>query len=163
MQHAPHPPPSPLPLSLFSPLPVASRRKNICLAFVPWGTPNSSHSSRSPRQKYLPLPPLPSFFLAPWGAKLSKTPFEINRPRDGGNGGGRCCSPMPRWWKMTRHRPERGSSKTLVAVSIDPVSSSMKLPAARDGNEEREDKERRIRNGEGETKNQLCVCVCIYG
>lgn len=34
---------------------------------------------------------------------------------------------------MTRHRPERGSSKTLVAVSIDPVSSSMKLPAARDG------------------------------
>lgn len=34
---------------------------------------------------------------------------------------------------MTRHRPERGSSKTLVAVSIDPVSSSMKLSAARDG------------------------------
>lgn len=63
---------------------------------------------------------------------------------------------------MTRHRPERGSSKTLVAVSIDPVSSSMKLPAARDGNEEREDKERRIRNGEGETKNQLCVRVCVY-
>lgn len=63
---------------------------------------------------------------------------------------------------MTRHRPERGSSKTLVAVSIDPVSSSMKLPAARDGNEEREDKERRIRNGEGETKNQLCMCVYIW-
>lgn len=34
---------------------------------------------------------------------------------------------------MTRHRPERGSSKTLVAVSIDPVSSSMKLPAVQDG------------------------------